>query len=204
MAEDFLSIDVGQLIKVAEELYEFPQEILPAVVVSINRVAESTNTQIKREISNIYTVKQKDVKGSIKKVRATKTRPSAVLTLSGGQIAMYKFEHDPKSPPRKQRYKKPVSVQILKGRDYIPRDYKGNKAFIQKTHGNNMIFARKGKARLPMKKLFALSVPQMISDKDGTKGTIVRIQANARETLEKKVNQQIEYRLNKVKGGGKK
>lgn len=203
MAEQFISIDAEPLIKVVEGLNEFPKEILPAMVSAVNRTLDTTVTQIKREVATEYTVKQKDITKSIKKTRATKTRLSAVAIASGGQVALYKFRHSPTNPPPKQRYKQPVKAQVKKNGSKKTVIYKSNKAFVQTVHGNNMIFVREGRKRLPIKKLFALSVPQMIADKNDSKGSIVRIQARAQEILEKRVNQEITYRLNKIKGGTK-
>lgn len=203
MAEQFISIDAEPLIKVVEGLNEFPKEILPAMVSAVNRTLDTTVTQIKREVATEYTVKQKDITKSIKKTRATKTRLSAVAIASGGQVALYKFRHSPTNPPPKQRYKQPVKAQVKKNGSKKTVIYKSNKAFVQTVHGNNMIFVREGRKRLPIKKLFALSVPQMIADKNDSKGSIVRIQARAQEMLEKRVNQEITYRLNKIKGGTK-
>lgn len=202
MADQFITIDGKPLLKVAEELCEFPQQVLPAIVSAVNRTMDATITQIKREVANEYTVKQKDVSKSIKKTRATKARPSAVAIASGGQVALYKFRHTPNNPPPKQRYKQPVKAQVKKSGSKKTVIHKGNKAFVQTVNGNNMIFAREGKSRLPIKKLFALSVPQMIADKNDSKGSIARIQARAQEMLEKRVNTEITYRLNKLKGGG--
>lgn len=202
MADQFISIDAEPLIKVVEGLNEFPQQILPAMVSAVNRTLDTTVTQIKREVASEYTVKQKDITKSIKKTRATKTRLSAVAIASGGQVALYKFRHSPTNPPPKQRYKQPVKAQVKKNGSKKTVIYKSNKAFVQTVHGNNMIFVREGRKRLPIKKLFALSVPQMIADKNDSKGSIVRIQARAQEMLEKRVNQEITYRLNKIKGGG--
>lgn len=202
MAQQYISIDAEPLLKVAQELQEIPKAILPAMVSVVNRTMDSTITQIKKEVSSEYTIKQKDVAKAIKRTRATKARLSSVAVATGGQVALYKFRHTPTSPPPKQRYKQPVKAQVKKsgGKQVVISD--GNKAFVQNVNGHAMIFARKkGVKRLPIKKLFALSVPQMIADKNDSKGSIKRIQARAQEMLEKKVNQEINYRLSKIKGG---
>ena len=204
MSQQFISIDAEPLLKVAQELYKFPKEVLPAMVSAVNRTLDSTVTQIKREAAAEYTVKQKDIADAIKKTRATKARLSAVAVASGGQVALYKFRHTPTSPPPKQRYKQPVKAQVKKNGGKQAVVSEGNKAFVQTVNGQHMIFARKkGAKRLPIKKLFALSVPQMIADKNDSKGSLKRIQARAEEMLEKRVNAEIEYRLKKVNGEAK-
>lgn len=204
MSQQFISIDAEPLLKVAQELYKFPKEILPAMASAVNRTLDSTVTQVKKEAANEYTVKQKDIAKAIKKTRATKASLSAVAVASGGQVALYKFRHTPTSPPPKQRYKQPVKAQVKKsgGKQVVISE--GNKAFVQWCNGFPMIFARKkGAKRLPIKKLFSLSVPQMIADKNDSKGSLKRIQDRAQEMLEKRVNAEIEYRLKKIEGGVK-
>lgn len=204
MAQQIVSIDADPLLKVAQELQQVPKAILPAMVSAINRTMDSTITQIKKEVSSEYTIKQKDIAKAIKRTRANKARLSSVAVAEGGEVALYKFRHTPTSPPPKQRYKQPVKAQVKKSGGKKVVISEGNKAFVQTVNGNHMIFARKkGAKRLPIKKLYSLSVPQMIADKNDSKGSIKRIQARAQEMLEKKINQEITYRLSKIKGGNK-
>ena len=209
MSEKLRSIDGSALEKVAKELADFPKEIKPAIARAVNRTMSSAVTQMKREVTKEYTVKQKDVAKAIKTTRATTATLTSTSVASGGQVALYKFKHTPSKKPPKQRYKQPVKAQVKKsGGKKVVLNKAGNKAFIQTFHGNDMIFARKGKSRYPIEKLFSISVPQMISDKNDSKGSITRIRNRANEILVKTVDQEIKYRINKVakkamKGGNK-
>lgn len=200
-----ISIDGEPLKKVAEALSDFPNEIAPAIASAVNKTMTSAVTQIKKEVTKEYTIKQKDVTKAIKTTRANVKNLTAVSIAEGGQVALYKFKHTPMKPPPKQIYKQPVRVQVKKGGGRKLAAHNGNKGFVQSVNGANMIFARETKERLPIKKLFALSVPQMISDKNDSKGSITRIKTKANEMLAKKVDQEINYRVNKVikksKGG---
>lgn len=222
MAEQLIEIDGQELFKVVDALRDFPKEIRPAIASAVNKTMDSTVTQIKKEIVAEYTVKQvfllgskkKGIEGAIKKKRATVNNFTASAIAEGGQVALYKFQHTPTNPPKslgwgKNSYRQPVKAMVKKGgrkkNVVYSNGEKSYKAFIVKRNGANMIFARTSDKRLPIKKLFALSVPQMISDKNDSKASIKRIKTRAEEMLIKKVDQEINYRLEKIaKGGAKK
>ena len=208
MAEKFIDINGEELFKIVEALQNTPKEIRPAIAHAVNKTLDSTVTQVKKEVAAEYTVKQKDISKAITRKRASVSNLTGAAIAEGGQVALYKFKHTPNEPPPRQRYKQPVKSQVKKNGSKKVVKHNGNKAFIQTTHGNNMIFAREGKSRLPIKKLFAISVPQMITDKNDSKGSIQRIKARTEEMLEKKIEQEINYRLLKLgreatKGKGK-
>lgn len=205
MAEKLIEIDGKELFKVIEKLQKYPKEIRPAIASAVNKTLDSTVTQIKKEVASEYTVKQKDIAKAIEKKRAKVNNLSAMAIAEGGQVALYKFQHTPTAPPPKQRYKQPVKVKVKKsGGKVVVRNKAKNKAFIQPMNSANMIFARKGKKRYPIEKLFSLSVPQMISDKNDSKGSIQRIKARTEEMLVKKIDQEINYRLQKMQKEGAK
>ena len=209
MSEKDIGIEVNSegLFKIIDSLSEFPKEIRPAIAHAINKTMDSTITQVKKEVSAEYTIKQKDVAQSIKRERAKVNNLSSTSTSLGNPIPVYKFKHTPMKPPDpKIGYKQPVRATIKKGSGRkIVKNKVGNKGFILKRNGFNMIFARKGSKPYPIERIFSLSIPQMISDKDGKKGSVHRIQARAQEMLDKKIEQEINYRLDKVKkeAGGK-
>lgn len=202
--EKVIEIDGEPLKKIAKALSRLPKELNPAIASAVNKTMDSAVTQIKKEVAKEYTVKQKDIAKAIVKKRATTSNLTAAAIAEGGQVALYKFKHTPIEPPKSlgigvNSYKQPVKAQVKKGGSKkVVKNKVGNKAFIRTFHGNHMIFARKGKNRYPIEKLFALSIPQMISDKNDSKGSIKRIKARTNEMLEKKVEQEINYRLDKV------
>ena len=93
-----------------------------------------------------------------------------------------------------------LCTSLMDGGNY---NNNGNKAFMQNIKSkdggdNHMIFAREGKARLPIKKLFALSVPQMLVGKDGAKPYIDKIVQKGNERLLKETRHEIKRRLEKI------
>ena len=203
-----ISIDGKQLDKIAEALKDFPQEIKPAISSAINKTMRSTVTQIKKEVNSEYNIKQRDVGKAIKVTNSKVKTLTAIANAEGGQTAMYKFDHKPKKRPKslgwgKNAYSTPLTVQAKKGGEEKKVAHGKNLGFLAPVipKGGNMIdmiFVREGKKRFPIKKLFLLSVPQMISDKNDSKGSITRIKAKANEMLEKKVTQEINYRVLKI------
>ena len=208
-----IEIDGEGLFKIIDSLSDFPKEVRPAIAHAINKTMDSTLTQVKKEVSSEYTIKQKDVAKTIKRERAKVNNLSSTATSLGSPIPVYKFKHSPTKPPDpKIGYKQPVRATIKKGSGRkLVKNKAGNKGFILKITSKkrneeyNMIFARKGKKRYPIDRIFSLSIPQMISDESGKKGSIQRIQARSQEMLDKKIEQEINYRLDKVnkEAGGK-
>ena len=209
MAKHLIEINADALKEVAEELQEIPEKIAPAVAVIINRTMKGVITEVKRAASSEYSVKQKDIAEAFTKKKgggvskATAQNLSSYADAAGGQIALYKFKHKPATTPKRQKYKSPVKVQVKKtGGEKVVR-HNGNLAFMQNIKSkdggdNHMIFAREGKARLPIKKLFALSVPQMLVGKDGTKPYIDKIVEKGNERLLKETRHEIKRRLEKI------
>ncbi len=202
MAEKLFDIDANELFKIIDALKDTPKEIRPAIAHAVNKTLETTQTKIKKEVTSEYAIKQKvltakDGKGNkpLKLERANVNNLTGAAVSTGYQIATYKFPHIPKATVRT---KYGVKVQVKKGGGKKPISFNGNKAFKINVHSNSMVFARKGKERYPIKKLYALSVPQMISDMSGKKDSIRRIQEHAARELPKKVDQEINYRLDKI------
>lgn len=216
MAETFIDIDVSELTDIVEELCEFPEQIKPAIVRSLNRALTAASTATAQEIRSEYAVgsvasikggtmkfgtEKVKIKGIFRLKKATYKDFTASITAGGGQTGLYKFSHTPKEPPPKQIYRKRVKVKVKKGKAGIVK-HNGNLGFIQNIHNRGMIFAREGKSRYPIKKLHALSVPQMISDAAATKPSVARIQARAQQVLSNTIQHEIQYRLKLVGKGG--
>ena len=219
MAETFIDIDVSELTRIVEELVEFPEQIKPAIVRAINSTLTTATKATAQEIRKEYAVGEvADIKGGTIKIgtekvkikgvfrlkKATRSDFTAALIAGGGQTGLYKFRRTPKEPPPKQRYKNKVRVMVKKSGGKKVVKHNGNLAFLQPIHGRATIFAREGRARFPIKKLYSLSVPQMISDKAATKPSVKRIQARVQQELSVKVQKEIKYRLSLVGKGGNK
>lgn len=199
-----IEINGDELMRVVEDLHKVPKKILPTLRRCVNRTMDGAITQIKKGIYQDYTIKQKDIAATLSASRGGRIKRakgddlSASATFAGGQVALYKFKHKPATTPKRQRYRSPVTVQVKRSGGEKMVRHNGNKAFMQNIKSkdggdNHMIFAREGKTRLPIKKLYALSVPQMISPPLAKK-----VQEIAGERLNREVTHEIERVLNKV------
>ena len=185
-------VDSEALKKVAIVLKGFPKVVPKAMSAALNRTISTVKTDMKREAVANYEVKSADVAKSLSVIRATPSRLNAVAISSGRPIALAHFKFKPKQPMA-GRTRRKVMVKIKKSDGYKVIK-KTPPAFVQNINGATNIFARTGKQRLPIKRLYSLSAPQMINNKE----VINRITEKAHETLEKRVKHEIEYRLNKI------
>lgn len=202
-----IEVDGKALERITQELAKMPNQIKPAICSAINRTLRVGVTQIKREVAAEYVIKQKDITKTLKVNRAKNATLSGSVSSTGKQIGIDKFKHSPLTPPAKQIYKKRVAGQILKGNGKKVWGRHGNLAFIQNKNDTNMVFVRQTKKRFPIKRLYSLSVPQMLADQQAKKPFVQKLTQHLNETLEKRVDAEINYRLNvlpnKAKGGKK-
>lgn len=195
MAE--LIVDTEELKKIAVELKAFPNVAPKAMSAALNRTISTVKTDMRREAVASYEVKSSDVAKSISVKKASPSHLSAEAISMGRPIALSHFKFKPKQPMAGKTRRK-VMVKIKKSEGYGEIKRKPP-AFVQNPNGATNIFAREGESRLPIKRLYSLSVPQMISNKE----VLNRITEKAHATLEKRVEHEIKYRLEKIKGSDK-
>ena len=163
----------------------------PTVVCrAINRAAQKARTETKREVANKYFISQGDVLKTIRLTKASTANLSAQLTSKGGPIALSKFKVSPERGVKRTK------------RGYSPSVYKAGveksggmkplsgspKAFIAGfSSGHSGVMTRISARRLPLKQLYGPAVPSMIKNDE----VIERIQKEATETLEKRIDAEI-------------
>lgn len=163
----------------------------PTVVCrAINRAAQKARTETKREVANKYFISQGDVLKTIRLTKASTANLSAQLTSKGGPIALSKFKVSPERGVKRTK------------RGYSPSVYKAGveksggmkplsgspKAFIAGfSSGHSGVMTRISARRLPLKQLYGPAVPSMIKNDE----VIERVQKEATETLEKRIDAEI-------------
>lgn len=194
MASNFF-IEKNSLEKVSIQLEKIPKQIPGATASALNRTLTFTASQTDKEIRNIYSIKSKEVKKTFKKHKASKSNLYAYLESTGRTIALSKFPHKPKNPPKRRR-KSGVQVKIKKSGGYKKISVNPS-AFVQ-TIGATNIWKRKDKIRFPVVVLRTLAIPQMIRNN--------KIKENVQELsakkLEERVQHEIQWRLNKASKKG--
>lgn len=187
-----VKIDTSSLGKVVVELNDFgAKEIPKAMSRAINRTISSVQTDMKREAVKGYEVISADVAKTLKTRKATKSNLSAQATSQGRPLALRHFKVKPSKRPSKAMKKK-LQVKIKKSGGY--QELNANPAGFW---GRGNVFAREGKSRLPIRRLYSLSIPQMISEPHA----LARIKENAENTLQKRVEHEINQSINRIEGG---
>lgn len=152
----------------------------PNVISSaLNRAATNVNSNIKKEVRKEYHIKAKDVQDTISKSKATRGNLSAVVKSSGGVIGLDKFKVSPKTVNPKR--KRPIKVSVKKGH---LKEVMG--AFVANINGSK-VFERVRKDRLPIRRLFGPSVPQMLKNEE-IRG---RIENEGQETFHRRLDHEV-------------
>jgi hypothetical protein len=202
MAKGEISIDASSLNKVAAGLKELEKQIPAAAYSAINRTVDFVSNNVGKFVAEEYNVKASEFKAgkngivNTRKTYASKGNLDAKITYAGRRLTFTHFALTPKIPNTGRQ----VKVKIKKG--------SGKKdvntfptAFIAPTGANSTdkvqfnAFKRKGKTRNPIEVLNTLSAPQMISNENVQKN----INEMANSQLLKRIEHEIEYRLNKIK-----
>lgn len=182
-------INDKEIKQIAIKLKGLPKQIPGATASALNRTLDYTVTQTKKEVTNIYAIKQKEVNATLKKKRASKSSLNASIQSTGKTIALSKFPHNPKQYKPKN---KKVKVKVKKQEGY--KIIKTSPSTFVQTMGSTHIWMREGKSRTPVRLLRTLSVPQMISNNE----VMDVVQRKAGEKLQERISHEIEWRLSKL------
>ena len=150
----------------------------------IGRTLSRTSTKFKTTTTKLvrktYNIKAKDLKEYIKLKRTGKFERRFII--KGKTLGLEKFN------PRQT--KSGVSVMVKKG-----NRIKLSHAFLAKdSNGNIRVFERETKKRMPLSRLFSLSVPQMFNKEILKQGI-----NEANKTFEKELKHNLDYFLDKAK-----
>lgn len=179
-------VNDDELKRVQEQLGELQRKAPNVIAKSLNRSLSHINTTIRKEVRDEYTVKAQEVKDRLESVRASTSRLAAKVTAKGRPLGLEKFRVNPKTV--NPRRKKQLKISVKKG---SAKEILG--AFIG-NQGNEKVFIRDGKPRLPISRLFGPSVPQMI----GNDEIVEQINESAYVTYQKNINHEINYLLGKM------
>jgi hypothetical protein len=117
-----------------------------AAVRALNRAAVTVRAEAAREIRKAYNLKISDIKDQLTIVRATPGNLRAKVVASGRPLSLSGFA--PRQTPQG------VTVQVKRGQRKLIRH-----AFLLARPGGSAVFVRDGRRRLPIKKLYTLSLP---------------------------------------------
>lgn len=204
MAEVSIKVDDRELQKIYNGLKEHEEVARKAIISAVNRTIQSTNTELQRHITKNYNLKRQDLNGGskykgessnnlIKVKKATTSNFSASVEVRGGLLTLYRFAQGNKQPTNKKGAR--VRVKVKKGK----AAKMSNVNFINYPRGNKnnlQIFQRHKSSRDISRLLKTISVAHMASNEKVVEPT----QKKANETLQKRAEHELQYRLSKIKG----
>ncbi|MEN8702495.1 phage tail protein [Bacillus infantis] len=181
-----VNTDTQMLNDVRERLGTFSRKAPNAISSALNRAVTNVSSNVSKEVRKKYTVKSSDIKQTLSKTRASRQDLHAIVKSKGELLPLDRFKVSPRSVQPKR--KKPIKVAVKK---------EGLKpllgAFVGEIHGTK-VFKRVGKKRLPIRRLFGPSIPQMIENEE------VRsfINQEGNETF----NRRLDHEINRILAQG--
>lgn len=151
-----VDVDKKMIREVEKRLGEMSHKAPNVISNALNRALTNVSTNISKEVRKEYVIKAGDVKETLKKQKSTKSTLSASVRSVGGPVPLDRFRVSPRTVQPKR--KKPIKIAVKK--DGL-KETLG--AFIADISGIK-VFKRQTKRRLPIKRLFGPSVPQMVNE----------------------------------------
>jgi len=156
----------------------------------LNRTANDEgrrfNTQVAKGVRAEYNIKSSDIKSKVKIRKASGDENSFTMTISSPRLDLADFISSVKTKrvvvnrrgKRHRARRKVVRVKVKRGK---AKELRG--AF----YVDGSLFKRKGKSRMPIKKLSTLSVTDMFT-KDIVEDGFKKVEENYPKTLERHLN----------------
>lgn len=186
-----VQVNEAQLNDIEKKLGHLKNKAPTVLQRAINRAVQKAKTEAKDGANEEYFITKGNIEKTLRATRASRTRLSAELTSRGGPIALTKFKVSPKRAVTRTKRGKPSpkSYKAAVKRDSGLTPLSGDpKAFftIMGT-GHEGVMERVSNRRLPLKQLYGPAVPSMIKNEE----VIERIQKESTETLEKRIDAEI-------------
>lgn len=153
-----VDVDKRTVEAVQHRLGEFSKRAPNAISNALNRGMTNVNSNIRKEIRKDYHIKAGDINATLSRNRANKGSLTATVQSKGHLIGLDKFKVNPKTVNPKRST--PIRVAVKKsGGNTI------GSGFVADINGPKL-FMRTKKSRLPIRRLFGPSVPQMLDRQD--------------------------------------
>lgn len=188
MSKGVVSLNEDQLINAEFELSSIKGGAPKAMSRAINRSLQSARGSMVKSVRDEYTAKAAAIRSTLSITKASPARLEATIKSVGSPLPLRDFNVSPKTANAKRRT--PIRVSVRKGNKSSL-----NRSFVVRTGGKVNVFERVGGKRLPIKKLFGPSVPQMI----GNDKVIDLITEQTKLTMDKR----LEHEINHLLGGGR-
>lgn len=182
-----VGVDETTLRYVQYRLGEFSKRAPNAISNALNRGMTNVGSNIRKEIRKDYHIKAGDINATLSRNRANRGSLTATVISKGELIGLDKFKVNPRTV--NPRRKTPLRVAVKKsGGSIISGAFNADISGVK-------VFMRVKKSRLPIRRLFGPSVPQMLGRED------IRdfVMSEGQDTFERR----LEHEINRILGQGR-
>lgn len=184
MIEQSITVDADLIRQVQQELSGIETKAPNAIANALNRTMSNLAANISREVRSEYAIKAGDIKETLEKKRANRNDLSAHVKSKGGVIGLDHFKVLPKTVQPKR--KKPIKIGVKKG---STKDLPGS--FVADKNGLK-VFIRNTRKRLPIRRLYGPSVPQMLKNEGVQESLNEKARVMFEQRLEHEISRLIE------------
>jgi hypothetical protein len=174
-----IRFDVSKVIKALDEIPKGPAR--RALVRGLNKTAANVRTSASRAIRERRSLSAKTVNQALAIRKASNAKLVSSLVVTGRPIPLKEY--------KARETRKGVTVSVTPGARKLI-EHAGNRGFIVQKIGGH-VFAREGKSRLPIKKLFGPSLPSTFVQEEVKRAWT----ATAQEAMPKRLAEEMRYEL---------
>ncbi|WP_299573282.1 hypothetical protein [uncultured Leptotrichia sp.] len=177
-----IQFDESVLNDIENKFIEFPQQAPRALASALNRVSSMTKTRMVRNARKIYTVKYGELLKGLTANKAFPAKLIAQINSKGNYLGLDNFQLNPST----RIGRTPVTATVKNGNGIM---LNGN-TFIAYRDGHLGAFEREGSGRLPIKRKYGPSAPQMLGPTTWL--------PDLDEFMSQKLNERFEHELNRL------
>jgi hypothetical protein len=177
-----ITFDVSQVLKNIGEIPRGPAK--RAIIRGLNKTATNVRTSASSAIRKKRALSAKVVRDAMAIRKATAQRLTSSIVVTGRPVPLRDY--------KARQTKRGVTVLVTPGKRTLVQ-HQGNKAFVISKIGNH-VFAREGKERLPVKKLYGPSLPSTFVQQEVRAAWT----ATAQEVMPKRLAEEMRFELLKM------
>jgi hypothetical protein len=183
-------VDQRTLKSVERRLGLFKDEAPKALKNAINATARQARKDLATEAKKTYVVKSGRFNKAMRIKSATANRLEATIKATGAPMELKDFKTSPAGVRTGSKRPATTKGKVLAASGMKNLQKGDIKAFVVKFgSGHVSVGQRRGKERLPVKKLFSNSIPMMLGNEKRVYGIV---EPNIEDNLKENVNKQIE------------
>lgn len=186
--------DDGLIRTIAHQLGEYSDKAPTVLKQALNATAKNARTMLAAQAKDVYIVQKSRFNKAMQIKNASARKLEALIVTAGSPLELIDFKTNPKKPPAAGAERPEITTGKVLVKSSMKRLEMGDlKAFVaQFRSGHVSIVQRRGKERLPIKKLLSPSIPKMIGNETQVYGKIepeiaTLLEANIRKYITKTI-----------------